>query len=210
MTTLREIARGVAACIACPLARQGRTNAVPGEGPETAEVMFIGEAPGYYEDKQARPFVGQAGKFLDELLATAGMKRDEVYITNIVKSRPPNNRDPLPFELETCQGQWLRQEIALLKPKVIVTLGRFSLAYFLPREPISRVHGKAVEKDGVTVYPSFHPAAALHQQRFRATIIEDFTRLPQVLAQARERRQVAAAPPTIPPRASQPEQLRFF
>ena len=181
---LTELRAGIAACVACPL-HQGRTNAVPGDGPPDAQVAFIGEAPGFYEDKQARPFVGQAGKFLDELLASVGWRRDQVYVTNVVKCRPPNNRDPLPIELETCEDNWLKPELGLVDPKVIVTLGRYSLARLFPKESIGRVRGKTLRWGPYTVFPIYHPAAALHQQRLRGVIMEDFQRLPHVLEEAR-------------------------
>ena len=215
---LDEMARGIRVCTACPLS-QGRTNAVPGEGPAHADVMFIGEGPGFYEDKQGRPFVGQAGKFLEELLASVGWKREQVYITNTVKCRPPNNRDPLPNELDTCQEHWLDAQIATIQPKVIVTLGRYSLARIFPHETIGKARGRPMEKDGITIYPIYHPAAALHQQRLRTVIMEDFRRLPQVVADVKARSQEASqAPPdqpatTAPPEAQRPEdpqQLSFF
>lgn len=164
--------------------------------------MFIGEAPGYYEDKQARPFVGQAGKFLDELIQIAGLRREEVYITNVVKCRPPNNRDPLPVEMDTCQSLWLDQQIVLLRPQVVVTLGRYSLSRFFPRENISRARAKERWRDGVLFYPMYHPAAALHQQSLRETIVADMRRFPEVLAQA--------VTPQAPSTPDQPQQLNLF
>ncbi len=171
-------------CDLCPLART-RTHAVPGEGPLDSEVMFIGEAPGLNEDRQGRPFVGQAGQFLDELLAAAGLQRSGVYICNVLKCRPPNNRDPLPGEIEACRD-YLDEQIALIDPLLIVTLGRFSMARWFPGQSISRIHGKVVERDGRLVAPMYHPAAALHQQALRATIIHDFELLPAVLDRARQ------------------------
>ena len=143
--------------------------------------MFIGEAPGFYEDKQARPFVGQAGKFLDELLESVGWTREQVFVTNVVKCRPPNNRDPLPVELDTCESNWLNPELGLVDPKVIVTLGRFSLERLLPDERIGRARGKTLHWGDYTVFPIYHPAAALHQPQLRNVIMEDFQKLPGVL-----------------------------
>lgn len=169
----------VRSCTLCPLART-RLNAVPGEGPLDAEIMFIGEAPGVNEDRQGRPFVGAAGQFLEELLAAAGLKRSDVYICNVLKCRPPNNRDPLPGEIEAC-SDYLDEQVALINPAVIVTLGRYSMARYFPHESISRIHGQAREVDGRVCVPMYHPAAALHQQNLRATILNDFRGLPALL-----------------------------
>src|SRR5437899_7715728 len=138
-TTLPELCRLIERCPDCDLA-QTRTRAVPGEGVEHARIMFIGEGPGYYEDKSGRPFVGNAGKFLDELLALAGLRRPDVYITNVVKCRPPQNRDPLKEEIDACD-KWLKQQIELIDPPIIVTLGRISMGKFFGGESISRIHG---------------------------------------------------------------------
>lgn len=193
-------------CRACELSH-GRTRVVPGEGPEHAEVMFIGEAPGFNEDKQGRPFVGAAGQFLESLLAEAGLQRDQVYIGNVVKCRPPNNRDPLPTEIAACKP-WLDQQIALIQPKVIVTLGRFSMSRWFPGQGISRIHGQAAERDGVTIVPMFHPAAALHQQALKSTIIADFRRLPGILAGLRT---IEPDPPaTAASTEPEPQQLSLF
>ena len=199
-------------CTECGLS-QGRTRVVPGEGPDNAEVMFIGEAPGFNEDKQGRPFVGAAGQFLEELLAEAGLRRDQVYIGNVVKCRPPNNRDPLPTEIAACKS-WLDGQIELIHPKIIVTLGRFSMARWFPGQSISRIHGQPAERDGITIVPMFHPAAALHQQALKATIIDDFRRLPRLLQQLRQ----VETPPQPAPSGSgpatsaepKPEQLSLF
>ena len=198
MSELQEVARQVHSCTDCHLS-QGRTQAVPGEGPEQAELMFIGEGPGYNEDMQGRPFVGPSGQFLEKLLASIGMSRDQVYITNIVKCRPPNNRDPLPGEVAAC-SKYLDHQIQLIRPKIIITLGRHSLAKYLPGVTISKVHGKAVHKDGFILYPMYHPAAALHQQSLRPVIEEDFKAIPALL---KER--------VAPPQAEQTaEQLSMF
>lgn len=201
MTELVDLAKEVAACRRCPLA-QGRTRAVPGEGPENAAIMFIGEGPGFHEDQQGRPFVGAAGQFLDELLQSIGLRRDEVYITNVVKCRPPGNRDPQPDEIEACQS-YLDRQIALIKPKVIVTLGRYSMARAFPNEKISAIHGRPRKIDGVVYVPMFHPAAALHQPALRRTVEEDFARLPKILADLDRVDQV-----TPPP--DEPQQLSLF
>lgn len=184
----------VRGCTLCPLAKT-RTLAVPGEGPFEAEIMFIGEAPGMNEDRQGRPFVGAAGQFLEELLAEAGLKRNQVYICNVLKCRPPGNRDPLPTEIETCRD-YLDEQIDLVDPLVIVTLGRFSMARYFPGQTISRIHGRPKESAGCFYVPMFHPAAALHQQSLRATIIEDFRKLPEIVERARATRQ---PPPPLPP-----------
>ncbi len=206
MENLNTLASAVRQCALCPLS-QTRTNAVPGEGPANAEVMFIGEGPGFNEDKQGRPFVGAAGQFLNELLQIAGFKRDEVYITNVVKCRPPGNRDPLPEEIQAC-ASYLDRQIELINPKVIVTLGRFSMARWFPNEKISAVHGKAKRSGGRVVVAMFHPAAALHQQSLRATVEEDFRKLKQIVAEAQ--RKPEEKPADKPPAADQAEQLSLF
>lgn len=176
----------VRSCQRCALART-RTLAVPGEGPLDAEVMFIGEAPGVNEDRQGRPFVGQAGAFLEELLSEAGLTRPEVYICNVLKCRPPGNRDPLPDEIAAC-GDYLGAQIRLIDPLLIVTLGRYSMARFFPNQAISRIHGRPREAGGRILVPMYHPAAALHQQRLRGVIIDDFRTLPELLERARANR----------------------
>jgi len=180
MDTLDEVALLVRNCTDCPLSG-GRINAVPGEGPSNAELMFIGEGPGFQEDRQGRPFVGAAGKFLEELLASIGMTRQQVYIANMIKCRPPQNRDPSPAEISSC-SKYLDRQIDLLDPKLIVTLGRFSLARFFPGESISRARGKVREKDGRLIYPVMHPAAALHRQELRSVIVKDFSEIPAIMA----------------------------
>ncbi len=205
MHTLRELeqlAAQIRACRKCPLGRS-RTHAVPGEGPADAEMMFIGEAPGYYEDQQGRPFVGASGRLLERLLAIIGLAREDVYITNVVKCRPPGNRDPLPAEIEACRP-WLHQQIALIDPLVIVTLGRFSMAQFLPAHArITRVHGKpVVQKDGRVIVPMFHPAAALRNPNWMQSMESDFAQLPQLLEELRHQRQNQNDDP--------PQQLSLF
>jgi DNA polymerase len=211
---LPDLRLGISGCVACPL-HEGRTNAVPGDGPADAEVVFIGEAPGFYEDKQARPFVGQAGKFLDELLESVGWTREQVFITNVVKCRPPNNRDPLPIELDTCESNWLKPELGLVDPKIIVTLGRFSLTRLLPDERIGRARGKTLVWGDYTVFPIYHPAAALHQPQLRSVIMDDFQKLPGVLRSIKARASSSAIPDeTVEPLSAsgepEPQQLNLF
>ena len=190
-------------CQECGLAK-GRTRVVPGEGPEPAEIMFIGEAPGFQEDRQGRPFVGPAGQFLEELLGLVGLRRDQVYIGNVVKCRPPNNRDPLPTEIAACK-HWLDAQIRLVNPQIIVTLGRYSMARWFPGQSISKVHGRPVERDGVLVFPMYHPAAALHQNSLRAAIEEDMRKLPDLLEKVGQKRASAQEP-----QAAQSQQLSLF
>ncbi len=187
---LDEIAAEIRVCTRCELHRT-RTNAVPGEGPADARIMFIGEAPGWNEDQQGRPFVGAAGKFLEELLGAAGLKRSDVFITNVVKCRPPGNRDPLPDEIAAC-APYLERQIAAIDPDVIVTLGRFSMAKWFPGERISRIHGQPKKEGKRLIVPMYHPAAALHQQALKATILEDFAKLPRILAEAEAAREAEA------------------
>lgn len=179
---LQALAAEVRVCQRCGLAA-GRTNAVPGEGPSHAELMLIGEGPGKNEDAQGRPFIGASGQFLTELIARAGYKREEVFIANVVKCRPPDNRDPLPNEIAAC-GDYLDRQIALINPKVIVTLGRFSMARYFPGVKISAVHGQAKTIDGRVVVAMFHPAAALHQAALRPALLEDFARLKEIIRAA--------------------------
>lgn len=181
LSELTNLYAQIAACQKCALA-EGRTHAVPGEGPEDAEIMFVGEAPGYHENRLGRPFVGAAGSFLEELLASINMRREDVYICNVIKCRPPNNRDPLPNEIEACRP-YLDRQIELIKPRLIVTLGRCSMAKFFPRAMISKIHGVPKKVGEVIVLPFFHPAAALHQPKYRADIERDMLRIPQILAQ---------------------------
>ena len=198
MSALTEFYEEIALCQQCEIAKY-RTKVVPGEGAEDADILFIGEAPGWHEDQQGRPFVGPAGQFLDELLATIGLKRGEVYIANVIKCRPPNNRDPLPSEIEACR-KWLDRQIELIRPKMIVTLGRYSMAMFFPSKSISKIHGTAQKRDNVIYYAMYHPAAALHQQSLRQAIEADMLKIPLLLAQAES---VAEA-------ERQPQQLSMF
>ena len=179
MDTLADLARRVSVCTDCPL-HAGRTNAVPGEGPPDAEILFIGEGPGFHEDRQGRPFVGPAGNFLEDLLQSIGMTREQVFIANMVKCRPPENRDPTPAEISAC-SKYLDRQIELLDPLLIVTLGRFSTTRFLPNQAISRVRGRLRSVDGRHVFPIMHPAAGLRRQEMRAGIEEDFAKIPGLL-----------------------------
>ena len=181
---LNQVAAEVSTCLKCDL-HHSRKNAVPGAGPVNAEIMFIGEGPGFHENEQGLPFVGAAGRFLDELLAGIGMQRGQVFITNVVKCRPPGNRDPQNEELAACDG-YLERQIQAINPKVIVTLGRFSMAKFLPNAKISQVHGQPVRVKGRLIVPMYHPAAALHQPSLRSTVEGDFNRLPELIAEAGE------------------------
>jgi len=200
VSELEVLAAEVVRCTRC-LLHQGRTKAVPGEGPENADIMFIGEAPGFHEDQQGRPFVGAAGKFLDELLGSINLKRKDVFIANVIKCRPPGNRDPLPEEMEGCKP-FLDRQIELIQPKLVVTLGRFSMARAFPKARISRIHGQPRKIDGVVYYPMYHPAAALHQPSLRRTIEEDMFRIPELIARAEQMAE------TAPPQEAQ--QLSLF
>lgn len=229
---LAQIAKAISVCTGCGLCR-GRTHAVPGEGDPDADVVFIGEGPGFYEDQQGRPFVGASGKFLDELLGSIGLDRKKVFIGNVVKCRPPNNRDPQADEIEAC-SKYLDAQLEAIAPKVIVTLGRHSMQRYFPGESIGRVHGQPRRKDDVIVVPMYHPAAALHQGSLRQVIEADFRRLPDFLAKAlagdpnsagervpahlRGRAEAATTPApveaaTTPPPASsqgEPQQMRLL
>jgi len=181
MSELSELASEISVCTKCILSKS-RTKAVPGEGPEDAAIMFVGEGPGFHEDKQGRPFVGAAGQFLEELLAGIGMRREQVFIANVVKCRPPGNRDPLPEEIEACRP-FLDRQIELINPRVVVTLGRYSMARWFPNAKISAIHGQTRKLEGRLIVPMFHPAAALHQPSLRRDVEADFQRLPEILAQ---------------------------
>ena len=183
MSALNELHEEIRHCQKCELARY-RNRAVPGEGAEDAEIMFIGEAPGQHEDQQGRPFVGPAGKFLEELLGLINLKRQQVYIANVIKCRPQGNRDPLPQEVIACRP-WLERQIELISPQIIVTLGRYSMALFFPQKSIGKIHGTAEKRDGVIYYAMYHPAAALHQYSLKETIKADMLKIPQLLAQVK-------------------------
>jgi uracil-DNA glycosylase len=199
---LETIAAEVRVCTACRL-HQTRKMSVPGEGPESAELMFIGEGPGFHENEQGRPFVGAAGRFLEELLGDIGLTREDVFICNVVKCRPPGNRDPQPDEMDAC-ADFLKRQIDLIDPKVIITLGRFSMSNYFPNARISKIHGQAREADGRLIVPMYHPAAALHQPSLREVVKVDFAQLPLLIAQATEAASTEEAAP------SDPEQLSLF
>lgn len=179
---LDAIAQEVAACTACPL-HSGRTRTVPGSGPATAEIMFIGEAPGFHEDQQGEPFVGASGKYLTELLGKVGLSRQDVFITNVVKCRPPGNRDPLRPELEACE-HYLNRQIDIIDPKIIITLGRFSMARYFPNGRITRIHGQPKRAGGRIYYPMFHPAAILRNPKLRPEMEADMQRVLDLIKEA--------------------------
>ena len=181
---LEQIGNEVSQCIKCEL-HHSRKLAVPGEGPPDAEIMFIGEGPGFHENEQGRPFVGAAGKFLEELLSSINLKRSDVFIANVIKCRPPGNRDPLPQELSAC-SEYLERQILAINPRIVVTLGRYSMAYYLPNAKISQVHGQSIRVRGRLIVAMYHPAAALHQRSLRPTIEADFVKLPELISQAGE------------------------
>ncbi|HEY8178532.1 MAG TPA: uracil-DNA glycosylase [Candidatus Limnocylindria bacterium] len=217
-TVLTAVASEVRACTRCPLHR-GRTQAVPGEGNPISDVLLVGEGPGAREDATGRPFVGPAGQLLTELLGTLGWAREDVFIANVVKCRPPSNRDPEPEEIAACSGYLDRQEAAL-DPAVIVTLGRHSLQRYLPGARISAVHGQLRQSGGRFIFPMYHPAAALHQASLRETLFADIRGLPAALLAARqalEAERVAAVQDTIPepepelvPSPDDAEQMTLF
>lgn len=181
---LKNLNKQMLACTQCAL-RKTCNQVVPGEGSANAEIMFIGEGPGKKEDELGRPFVGSAGKFLDELLTSIDLKREDIYIANTVKCRPPNNRDPLPEEKKTC-WLWLEKQLEIIQPKIVIPLGRHSLELFIPNAKISEAHGRAFRKPfpplkQITIFPSYHPAAALYNGSLRKTLLEDFKKIPKVL-----------------------------
>ena len=201
-TALEVIAREVRACTRCRL-HETRTNAVPGEGHPSTEVMFVGEGPGFNEDRLGRPFVGRAGDKLVELMGSIQWPRDEVFITNVVKCRPPDNRDPLPDEIAACQP-FLRRQLEVLDPALVVTLGRFSMGAFMPGARISEAHGTVRPADPATgaadasVYALYHPAAALRSTAVAQTSAADMAGVPAALERSRARRASRAAAPAAP------------
>lgn len=192
MSSLGELSKEIAVCQRCDLYKNA-TRAVPGEGPETAEIMFIGEGPGLNEDQQGRPFVGASGKFLDQLFASIGLKREQVFIANVVKHRPPENREPLPTEIAACKS-WLDRQIEIVKPRMIVTLGRHSMARFFPNKAISKIHGTAEKRDGIIYFAMYHPAAALHQGNLRSEVERDMLKIPGLLAEIKKESTVVEKP----------------
>ena len=207
--TLTQIAGEVSACTSCTL-HKTRKKSVPGEGPANSEIMFIGEGPGLNENEQGRPFVGAAGSFLNQLLAQAGLKREDVWIGNVVKCRPPENRDPMPEELAAC-NVYLERQIEALNPSIIVTLGRFSMGKFMPGAKISAVHGQMRRVGNRFVIAMFHPAAALHNVNIKPQILADFAKLPQLLDVARKElaKSMPAALKAEEPK-EEPKQLSLF
>ncbi len=221
MSALQDLYRQIAACTACELHRS-RTHVVPGEGPEDAEIMFIGEGPGQHEDEQGRPFVGPSGHLLERWLSLIGLTREQVYIANVVKCRPPNNRDPLPEEVATCR-HFLDRQVELIGPRLIATLGRHSLERYFPGAKISQVHGRA-RREGRCVYlPLYHPAYILRNMNAAPAAEADFKKIPRLLArlyevleaeaQAVPSEAPLAAPPLVeegPAAEEGPKQLRMF
>jgi uracil-DNA glycosylase len=209
---LKEIAAEVSTCSRCDLCK-GRTKAVPGEGSPHAKILFIGEGPGFHEDRQGRPFVGPSGQFLEELLKSIGLKRSDVFITNVVKCRPPENRDPLPVEINAC-NDYLERQIAALKPLVIVTLGRVSMAKFFGGEKISVIHGRPRKKDGYICIPMFHPAAALRTESYKIALREDFKKIPLALVEAERLASESSSKETVTAAKAKkeepPEQMSLF
>ncbi len=208
MDSLEDVARAVRACTDCPL-HQGRINAVPGEGDPEAELMFIGEGPGFQEDRQGRPFVGPAGQLLEGLLASIGANRGSVFIANMVKCRPPDNRDPQPPEIAAC-AKYLDRQIELVNPRLIVTLGRFSLGRFFPGESVTRARGKLRQKDGRFIFPVLHPAAALRRPELRATMVDDFRTIAGFLANPPESDQGTMPNGPMPEPEDQATQIDLF
>lgn len=210
--TLDRIALEVSVCTKCAL-HESRKKVVTGEGPADAEIMFIGEGPGFHENEQGRPFVGAAGKFLDQLLAQADVTRVDVFIANVVKCRPPGNRDPLPEELAACDVH-LEAQIRAINPSIIVTLGRFSMNKFIPGAKISTIHGQMQKVGERFVIPMFHPAAALHQPPLKPSILADFAKLPEQLNEARTAlgRKIVAMKKkeVVVPQDDKPQQLSLF
>lgn len=219
---LQAIADEIATCTACRL-YENATNPVPGYGDPAAEILFIGEAPGFNEDKQGLPFVGRSGKYLDYLLDLIGLKREQVFITNVVKHRPPDNRDPSADEMIACK-HFLDRQFAVIDPLVVATLGRFSMARYFPNGKISRIHGQPKYADGRAYYPLFHPAAALRNTNLRHDMEDDIRRLPEIVAEVKRRRAAGETPqlPDDPPGADDaddsndtgddtpPQQLKLF
>jgi len=183
---LENIAKEIASCKVCPTLCKTAINPVPGEGNPDAEIMFIGEAPGAEEDRQGRPFVGASGQFLESMLEAIGLRRSDVFITNIVKYRPPGNRDPLPEEIKAC-WPWLERQINTIKPKIIGLLGRYAMNIFLPGLQISKCHGQPKRKGELIFLPLYHPAVALYNANMRTVLQEDFARIPVILKQTKSK-----------------------
>ena len=207
---LQELAHSLHNCQQCKLAKLGRTQVVFGVGNPNAQVMFVGEGPGFNEDKQGEPFVGAAGKLLNELLLSAGLSRAEIYIANVVKCRPPNNRDPEPDEVETCKP-FLFQQIDLIKPKLVCTLGRWSTETILERKvSITKIRGQVIRHNKLVVFPLLHPAAALHQGNLLPSLREDFDKLKHYLDQVNRESVAALAPVAAHPDKTPTVQMDLF
>jgi len=208
---LEKLAKQIVVCTKCELHRS-RKKAVPGEGPAHTEIMFIGEGPGAREDEQGRPFVGASGKFLDQLLEQAGVTRADVWITNVVKCRPPGNRDPLPNEVEICTSNYLQHQIKIVNPSIIVTLGRFSMNLFFKGAKITQIHGQMRKVEDHFVIAMYHPAAALHQMALKPAIMADFAKLPELLKEARAELGKSASKGKEPKKKeeNEPKQMNLF
>ena len=206
---LEKLAKQIVVCTECELHRS-RKKAVPGEGPTHAEIMLIGEGPGFHENEQGRPFVGASGKFLDQLLELAGVTRADVWITNVVKCRPPGNRDPLPEEIETCTSNYLDHQIEIVNPSIIVTLGRFSMGKFFQGAKITQIHGQMRKVGDRFVIAMYHPAAALHQMSLKPAIMEDFGKLPELLKEARAALGRSAQGQNQKTKEDEPKQMSLF
>ena len=206
---LEKLAKQIVVCTKCELHRS-RKKAVPGEGPTHAEIMLIGEGPGFHENEQGRPFVGAAGKFLDQLLEQAGVTRADVWITNVVKCRPPGNRDPLPDEIETCTSNYLQHQIEIVNPSIIVTLGRFSMGLFFKGAKITQIHGQMRRVEERFVIAMYHPAAALHQMALKPAIMADFAKLPELLKEARAELGKSRGKEAKKKEENEPKQMNLF
>jgi uracil-DNA glycosylase family 4 len=207
---LQELAHSLHNCQRCKLAKLGRTQVVFGVGNPNAQVMFIGEGPGFHEDKQGEPFVGAAGKLLNELLQSAGLSRAEIYIANVVKCRPPNNRDPEPDEVETCKP-FLFQQIDVIKPKLLCTLGRWSTETILERKvSITRIRAQVISHKNLVVFPLLHPAAALHQGNLLPSLREDFAKLKRYLDELNRESAPPLSQPSPPTAKAQKAQMDLF
>ena len=207
---LEKLAKQIMVCTKCELHRS-RKKAVPGEGPTHAEIMLIGEGPGFHENEQGHPFVGAAGKFLDQLLERAQVTRADVWITNVVKCRPPGNRDPLPDEIEICTSNYLQHQIKIVDPRIIVTLGRFSMGLFFKGAKITEIHGQMRKVGDRFVIAMYHPAAALHQMALKPAIMADFAKLPDLLKEARaELGKSSSKAKTPKKKEDEPKQMSLF
>jgi DNA polymerase len=202
---LSEIASQCANCELCDL-NHSRKNALAGEGSSEADILIIGEAPGFHENEKGLPFVAASGKLVDELLQSIHINREDVFITNIVKCRPPSKRDPKPEELQACRP-YLERQIEAINPKVIVTFGPYSTENFIPGAKVSQIHGKPVGLDNRVIVPMYHPAAALHQSSLKSVLEADFETLPGIITRANE---ILVSPPAEPVQKDYPHQLSLF